>query len=107
MVVPCLDCVCLVALTGWSELWLVGTGGPGTVHVGLSQWDDCTYDGHGPGPSWGSLHKGHSGRTVEADVGANWGPQDGPLREHPGSGSGAEVSPGWGVLECSVEGVPQ
>lgn len=33
-------------------------------------------------------------------------PQDGPLREHPGSGSGAEVSPGWGVLECSVEGVP-
>ena len=91
MMVPCVDCVprdCswpfgAVAAVGW-ESW-------GTPCWGCSGGMTGDVGAHGPGPSWGCLHKRHSGRTAEAGVQAvvSWGAQ---FRAYPGRGTGARVS---------------
>ena len=69
MVIPYVDCVCLVTFAAWLELWLVWSGCPGTFHTAttLSGQVKSMY----AEVFWCSV----PGRTVEAEVGAS---QDAP-----------------------------
>ena len=87
MLIPYVDCVCLVTLDGWLKVWLVWARGLGALHaVGTLvgqltlKWPQAR--GHGAlcsrcfsrlsklkwmqaGVSWDSTHWGYPGRTVD------------------------------------------
>lgn len=93
MLTLCVDCVCLVTLAGWLELWPAWVVGPGALHALVCSgrlaaaevcmgWDgpetlllegalagSWSWSGYKIVVCWGSTCRECPGRTVEAEVG--------------------------------------
>lgn len=52
----------------------------------------------------GALHRGHTGRIAEAEVGISQGVPVCTVQEHPHRAAEAEAGSSWVVLECFTQG---
>lgn len=93
MVVPWVDCMCLVTLgrCGWHGLGVLGHS-----VLEFSWWNGCSWSRHG---LWHSLCRGHTGRTAEAELGTRWGRDPVALHTEGGLEGQLKVKGTWtGVL---------
>lgn len=92
IIIPCVDCVCLVTLADWSSVW---SGALGHSVVWPPWWNGQQGIGHGPGDPGAFHSEGTLAAQLKMKGVQGWGSQVYPYRGHPGRAAKAEVDMSW------------